>query len=276
MEKTPTPFSNILCGVEGDPASGEAVRQAIALAQGGRLHLVAVSPNRRIRRFSNEELQQSLEEAARLALDAGVSVSARLVSAHHAIDFLLPESENHDLLVLGGKDRSRRAGIALDSTVSRAAHETRRPLLIAREPVGEARFPEAMLLALDGSLGSWAPARTAAAVANAFDAKLEVVHVVERAHPERGKALEAQIAEIGEITGRRPELAVVGGHPTQVIVGRARETPPALLICGRRGLHGIRALGSVSERVVHRAPCSVLLVPAGEGPVETSTGAPPM
>jgi nucleotide-binding universal stress UspA family protein len=33
-----------------------------------------------------------------------------------------------------------------------------------------------------------------------------------------------------------------------------------LLVVGSRGLHGIRALGSVSERVAHRASCSVLVV----------------
>jgi nucleotide-binding universal stress UspA family protein len=33
-----------------------------------------------------------------------------------------------------------------------------------------------------------------------------------------------------------------------------------LLVVGSRGLHGPRALGSVSERVGHRALCSVLVV----------------
>jgi nucleotide-binding universal stress UspA family protein len=33
-----------------------------------------------------------------------------------------------------------------------------------------------------------------------------------------------------------------------------------LLVVGSRGLHGLRALGSVSERVAHRASCSTLVV----------------
>jgi nucleotide-binding universal stress UspA family protein len=33
-----------------------------------------------------------------------------------------------------------------------------------------------------------------------------------------------------------------------------------LLVVGSRGLHGIKALGSVSERVAHEAKCSVLVV----------------
>ena len=33
-----------------------------------------------------------------------------------------------------------------------------------------------------------------------------------------------------------------------------------LLVVGSRGLHGVKALGSVSERVAHRASCSTLIV----------------
>ena len=33
-----------------------------------------------------------------------------------------------------------------------------------------------------------------------------------------------------------------------------------LIVVGSRGFHGVRALGSVSERVAHRADCSVLVV----------------
>jgi nucleotide-binding universal stress UspA family protein len=163
---------------------------------------------------------------------------------------------------VGIHDRSRRAGIVLDSTASRAAHETRGPLLVAREPPGEA-FPKHILLALDGSAGSWAPAEAAAEIAAAFDSKLEIVHVNERTDPERRRVLGTQISKIAELIGREPDLRQVGGHPAQAIVETARALRPSLLVCGRRGLHGIRALGSVSERVVHRAPCSVLLVPAG-------------
>ena len=35
-----------------------------------------------------------------------------------------------------------------------------------------------------------------------------------------------------------------------------------LLVVGSRGLHGLKSLGSVSERVAHRAACSTLIVRA--------------
>jgi nucleotide-binding universal stress UspA family protein len=37
-----------------------------------------------------------------------------------------------------------------------------------------------------------------------------------------------------------------------------------LIVVGSRGLHGVRALGSVSERVAHWARCSVLVVRASD------------
>ena len=156
------PFASILCGVDGDPASHEAARQAIALAPGAAVHFVSVSATRRLPRRSRVQLLQSLEEAARLAREAGIQASTDLVSGPHAIDVLLDESEHHDLLVIGSRDRSRAVGIAIDSTASRAVHETQRPLLIARVPPGESQFPNHILLALDGSPASWAPAQAAA------------------------------------------------------------------------------------------------------------------
>lgn len=267
MANKAAPFPSILCGVEGDPASTEAVRQAIALAApGAALHFIAVFTSvRRLPQHSKEDLQESLKEAARLAREAGISASTELQSGRHALDVLLPASEHHDLLVLGSHNRSRAFGIMLGSTAGKAAHETQRPLLVAREPPGPGKFPKNILIASDGSPGSWAPARAAARTAAAFNSRVEVVRAVDGSHPERHHVLEAQIAEIGEVTGEEPGLTEAAGHPTRGIIEAAKAKHSSLVVSGRRGLHGIRALGSVSERVVHRAPCSVLLIPAGEG-----------
>jgi nucleotide-binding universal stress UspA family protein len=59
--------------------------------------------------------------------------------------------------------------------------------------------------------------------------------------------------------------AIVGGYREEL----QDEAVPALLaaaadadllVVGSRGLRGLRALGSVSEQVAHRARCSVLVV----------------
>ena len=90
-----TPFTNILCGVEGNPASTEAARQAIAFAGGGGdLQFTAVYTSFELGPDHHKDtLESSLEEAARQAAEAGVSASYELREAKYAIDVLLPESQ---------------------------------------------------------------------------------------------------------------------------------------------------------------------------------------
>ena len=264
----PTPFTSILCGVEGNPASTEAARQAIALAgKGGDLQFTAVYTSFELGPdYHKDTLEQSLAKAARLAAEAGVSASYEMREAKYAIDVLLPESKEHDLLVLGTHGNSRTKGILFGSTASEAAHGAEWPLLIAREAPGSSPFPESILFASDGSRGSWAPARAAAELAAAFDANLELVHVVDgKDEPEEVSVLDAQFAELGEAIGREPVLTKVDGNATKKIVETARDRGSSLIVAGRRGLRGLKALGSVSERVVGGAECSVLLVPLADG-----------
>ena len=241
------------------------MRQAIALAApGAALHFISVYTTFRFSKYTEEELRQNLDEAARLAQEAGLQASVEVVRGRYAVEVLLSEGEQYDLLVLGSHDRSRATGIVIGSTASKAAHETQRSLLVAREPPTPAEFPGNILLASDGSPGSWAAARAAARIAAAFSAPLEMLHVVEEADAERQSVLEAQAAEIKSVLGEEPQLFQPSGHATQAIIDTAESKGSSLLLTGRRGLHGIKALGSVSERVVHQAPCSVLLVPAGD------------
>jgi nucleotide-binding universal stress UspA family protein len=265
------PFTRILCGVEGDASSTEAARQAIALSTpGGSLRFVAVYTSFELGPdYTKEKLQEALEEATTLAREAGVEAEAEMREGRYAAKVLLAEAEDHDLLVIGTHGHSRVSGILLGSTASEAAHGTGRPLLIARQRGSEANGrPSSILLASDGSDGSWSPARVAGDLAAAVDAKLEVIHVDDGKHPGADEVLEAQLAEIGTATGEKPALLKVEGHATEMIVEAAEEHEASLIVCGRRGLTGIKSLGSVSERVVHKAGCSVLLIP---GSADTGT-----
>jgi nucleotide-binding universal stress UspA family protein len=264
-----TPFRSILCGVEGNPASTEAARQAIALAgradAGGRVHFTAVYTRFELGPdYHRDRLESSLEEAAAMASDAGVASETELREAKYAIDVLLPDSRDHDLLVLGTHGKSRATGLMFGSTASKAAHRTERPLLISRDAPGSAPFPQRILFASDGTNGSWAPARAAAALAAAFGATVDMVHVEDGKHQDCDDALEEQRAEIEEATGATPSVSRPDGHATKEIVEAAKEKDASLIVAGRRGLRGLKSLGSVSERIVSGAECSVLLVPAGE------------
>ena len=72
------------------------------------------------------------------------------------------------------------------------------------------------------------------------------------------KRLEAFTTEHPIRIAKRVEM----GHPGRIIVGAARDFHADLVIVGShgRGFWGRLALGSVSDSVVHNAPCSVLVV----------------
>jgi nucleotide-binding universal stress UspA family protein len=52
------------------------------------------------------------------------------------------------------------------------------------------------------------------------------------------------------------------GYPAEVIVSLASDEAVDLIVIGNRGMSGVGRflVGSVSDRVVHHAPCSVLVV----------------
>jgi nucleotide-binding universal stress UspA family protein len=211
---------------------------------------------------TKESLQEALDEAVEIAAEAGITASSEMQEGRYASKVLLAEAENHDLLVIGTHGRSRVAGILLGSTAGETVHGTHHPLLIAREQPSSNGRPRKILVASDGSEGSWPPARIAGGLGEVGDAIVELIHVDDGKHPGADEVLAEQAAEIAAAVGTEPELVKAEGHPTEQIVEAAREREASLIVCGRRGLTGFKSLGSVSERVVHQAACSVLLIPA--------------
>ena len=262
------PFADILCGVDGSRGSKEAARQAIALGTpGAELHFVAISHEAGVglaasAGLSEARAEKSLNEAAHLAREAGLSASTELRKDGSVADALMAEGPRHDLLVLGSHGASRAGGIVLGDTASQAAHRTDKPLLIARGKAEAGDFPKAVLLASNGSPGSWAAARVTARIARARGSAVTVVHAPDGRHPEWTRQISKQIAEIEAATGVEPALVDGPGNAPDRIVAAATHASSSLIVIGRRGLTGMKALGSVSERVVHRAPCSTLVVPA--------------
>jgi nucleotide-binding universal stress UspA family protein len=153
------------------------------------------------------------------------------------------------LLALGGRHSSRFLGIMLGDTASELLHEAACSILIAR-PYPEGRWrPRRVVVGVDGS----APSLAALAAADELGARL-------------GSTLLVVSATDG--TSPRPEGTWTErvdrwdtGHPAGALVERSREAD--LVVVGSRGLHGLRAIGSVSERVAHHARGSVLVVHAG-------------
>ncbi len=71
--------------------------------------------------------------------------------------------------------------------------------------------------------------------------------------------------------GLEPKLLLLEGDPADVIIQVARDEGYDLIVVGHRGLSPVKAflVGSVSNRLVSHAPCSVLVVRPG---LENSQG----
>ena len=57
-----------------------------------------------------------------------------------------------------------------------------------------------------------------------------------------------------------PELEERRGRAVEVLTTESKTAD--LIVVGSRGLKGLKALGSVGERIAHQASCSVLVVRA--------------
>jgi len=268
--KISPPFSDVLCAVDGSRDSAEAVRQVIALSgPSTTLGFVAVSHTVGVGLSAQADLGEqraraALDEAVRQVRQAGLDASAELRHGARPSEQLLTQSTEHDLLAIGSHGGSRFGGMMLGSTATQIAHQAQVPLLVARRSSGEDDFPRQILLASDGSPGSWTAARAATRLAIARGSELKVLFVPD-GHPERYRELFKQVTAIERLTGSTPAFADVPGEPATRIVEAARADGSSLIAIGKRGLRGIKALGSTSERVVHRAPCSVLVVPPAPG-----------
>jgi nucleotide-binding universal stress UspA family protein len=253
----------VLCGVDGSPAGFEALRQAIRLTPpGGRLIAVTVyDPALAVHGgWDAPRLAEEITRAARSARDEAAELlagrersEARLVVGDPA-ETLLKLARRHraSLIVVGTHGRSRAAGIVLGGVATTLLHEAPCPVLVARAPSDPQRFPRVVAVGTDGSEHAQRAMLWAAAVAARFGAQLNVIVAA------RGGRLDV------ERLRRIPEVRIADASPVPALVSASADVD--LLVVGSRGLHGVRALGSVSEQVAHRAACSVVVVrpPAAE------------
>jgi nucleotide-binding universal stress UspA family protein len=239
-------FERVVCGVDGSAESLEAVRQAdVALEPGGRLVLVSVvdlsdTIHFQIAPTAIHAARRALARADELDRETVDALEAARGAVRHAADLASVQAagppssalvetvvaEHAGLAVVGTHGRGRIAGIALGSVATRMLHRAPCSVLVARQGVGD-----------------WAPGTIVVGV---------------DASPEADAALEAAEALRVRFGSTLTSLEIEGRRPAHGLIEAARGAD--LLVVGSRGTHGARSLGSVSERVAHEAPCSVLVV----------------
>lgn len=249
-------FARIVCGVDGSPASLEAVRQSDVLleARGKLLLVTVVDPMQAIHfqvaptfvhaaRHAAENLEK-LDEAAAEALERAraevtrASDVATLETGGPPVSCLLDAvaSEQATLAVVGTHGLGRAAGMLLGSVATRMLHRAPCSVLVARQSAAGTWSPRTIVAGVDGSPAAEAALRACHELESRFGAELRVLTIADRrpAHALVEAAAEADLLALGSSAHRR------------------------------------LGLGSVSDHVAHHARCSVLVVREGRLPTASS------
>jgi nucleotide-binding universal stress UspA family protein len=262
MEKgaqdTATLFGRILVGVDGSPESVDAVRQASRLATGELTLLAAwqvppptvtgVGVGSGYGDLDQEQFRSAASgalESGRRVLEGGQPVLKNVRGV--AWEALLDEVEEggRSLVALGSHGQSRVRGIVLGSTATELIHKAPCPVLVVRPASTD--FPRRIVVGVDGSAESARAHAIAEYLAVRFEADLWPVVA------SGGDGFDKQ--RVREIVGRYEELP---DEPVRALVAASADAD--LVVVGSRGLHGLKSLGSVSERVAHSARSSTLVV----------------
>lgn len=295
-------IQSIVVPTDFSPFSEAAAARAATLARldGASIHLVhavrfplVVAPYEaslspavwdEVRRAARAQLQE-----ARKAVEArGIStVTAEIADLSEPVEAIRAAVESHgaDLIVMGTHGHGGLKHAFLGSVAERTLRAAVRPVLAVKEDVARAEQPiRRILLAVDFSAHSDRAVETSAALARRLAASVDVVHAfdlpldyvpyasdfgmeleqkIQASAAERLEGVRARLAE-ARVTAT---LHTRRGHASQVIAELAAELGSQLIVMGTRGNSGLAHvfLGSVAERTLRMAPCSVLTVTA-DGP----------
>jgi nucleotide-binding universal stress UspA family protein len=250
-------FGSIVCGLDGSKEATDAARIAARLAEPeGDLTLLSVA-DRTVAvhaGYAASAVLEALDADAENALERGRAATATLHEADTSmrtgspVDAFLSELDerNATLAVAGIHEHSRALGIALGAVSTFLLHEAPCSVLVARAARDLQHWPRTVVVGLDGSPESATALAAARRLAVRFGSRIRPVVAVGEDADIVGARLVAR--DVEEHEGRAVDvLAVLSEHAD-------------LVVMGSRGLRGVRALGSVSERLAHEARSSVLVV----------------
>ena len=251
-------FARIVVGVDGTEWGFEALRQALVLApkEDPILHAVTVVDTAPAIRTGFHaahfaELLTNEAEEARAAAETIIGSRegcSAVVVRGKPVDGLRRERDELQatLVALGGRRSSRFLGIMLGDTGTELVHDAACSLLLACPADDSAWRPHKIVVGFDSSTYALAALRSAEEIAEAHGGTVEVVSAT------GGKAIERDAGWTDRVDTWDPR------HPVAALVERSRTVD--LVVIGSRGVHGVRTLGSVSERVAHQAHCTALVV----------------
>lgn len=282
-------FSNIVFATDFSPAAERAVPYARKIAKhyGSKivgLHVAApmVSPMTHPAAWPalldaekaqhEERREQLLDEFAGIPTEARVEEGDILANLNSTIQ------KNHaDMVVIGTHGRTGLGKLVLGSVAEEIFRTVSCPVLTVGPHVGTVRGTEIreVLLATDLSPDSWNAAAHAVSLAQEFQARLVILHVV--AEPKPGDLItKNDVALSSEKLMReflpndaelwcKPEYLVAEGNVADQVLEIARERESDLIVLGVRPETGVPGAAThlpiaTAHKVVAHAPCPVLTI----------------
>jgi len=271
-------FEKILVATDGSSFSADAVKVAIAMCVKSGAHLYPFSmvlTNPEYEALAPELVQKASEDV-KAHLDAivaeanqqgvGSTITMRPGDRPHAEIVAAAEEINADLIVMGQQGRRGLARMMVGDATFRVIGSATCSVLSV--PVSAGMWRHRILLGTDGSRFADAAAVSAAKIAHCCVAPITVVSALVPSHSKQRQqegrdAVERTTAQLRQ-EGLDVEGVVLPGEADDVIIRLAKEKGADLIVVGTHGRTGFGKvlLGSVSERVIGKAKCAVLVVKA--------------
>jgi len=269
-------FEKILLATDMSPFSADAVKVAIVMCEksGAQLHaFTMVLTNPEYEALAPELVQKAVEDARQhlqtIVVEAklhGVTCTPIMRARHSPHQEIVAAANeiNADVIVMGQQGRRGLARAMVGDATSRVIGAANCSVLSV--PVGATMWHTRILLATDGSRFSDAAAVSAAKIAECCAAPLTVVSALVPSHSEQrqqeGREAVARTTAQLLREGLEVEGTVLEGEADDVIIKLAEEKGADLIVMGSHGRTGFGKvmLGSVSERVIGKAKCAVLVV----------------
>ena len=269
-------FEKILVASDNSPFSRDAVKVAIAMCakSGARLYpITSVLTNPEYEAIAPELVQNAadetkahLESIAAEAARKGVDCTILMRQGNSPHDEIVAAADelDADLIVMGQQGRRGLARMMVGHATVRVIGSASCSVLSV--PVGARMWRNRILLGTDGSRFSDAAAVSAGKIAHCCSAPITVVTALVPSHSERrqqeGRDAVARTTAQLKQDGLDVEGIALPGEADDVIIGLAEKTGADLIVVGTHGRTGFGKvmLGSVSERIIGKAKCAVLVV----------------
>jgi len=252
-------FGTTIVTIDGSEVAIEAGRQALAVCDAGARVIAVtvwgslpsgetygVTPDTSPQR-AREALALATAELERCGPTGGAIDAVVLRGFAPSLITELAKRQSAALVSVGMRHTGRARGFWVGSLATELLHGA--PCSVFAGRIMQRPGTGEIVVGVDGSSASERALFAARKIAHRRGRQLRVVAAT------GGRPID--LDSVRSIAGD-DTLLIDTGPPVDVLADVT--TNADLLVVGSRGLHGVRSLGSVSERVAHTAPCSTLVV----------------